>query len=147
MLLGYFPKQYLFLSLIWGFVVLWEYAYSPSCGAFQVLSFICGAVGPLSEASGCCRLTSTGASPQQMWRGPWVGGAAISSTRNDCDGSSWLRARVSCQSVAKLLSLTGLRCACHFLSGRGRGRGGTLAWTCCSSQRKVFGCKVSQKPN
>lgn len=35
-----------------------------------MLAFICAAVGPLSDGSGCCRLTSSGASPQQMWRGP-----------------------------------------------------------------------------
>lgn len=35
-----------------------------------MLAFIRAAVGPPSDGCGCCRLTSSGASLQQMWRGP-----------------------------------------------------------------------------
>lgn len=92
-------------------------------------------VGPLSDGAGCCRLRSE-SSADVTWA--CVGGTAIVSTSNDLDGSSWLRARLSCQSAAQLLSITGLRCACHFSGGRGRGRQRGGVWGHSGSNMMFF---------
>lgn len=55
----------------------------------------------------------------------WVGGSSSLFMWKYSNGRSWLGARISCQSIVKLLSLTGLKCACHFLGGRGGGRLGS----------------------
>lgn len=51
----------------------------------------------------------------------------LNAMRNKSNGKSWQGARISCQSIAVLLSLTGLKCACHFLGGWER-RGGEGAF-------------------
>lgn len=74
-----------------------------------------------------------------------VGSCSSLSLWKYSNGGSWSSARIYCQSVSKLFSLTGLKCACQFSNGRGGGRGGGVwAQSCFSFLLFAFGSLINQ---